>query len=64
MKAFREKVKKLREKKAWAQEDLAREVDISLSTVQHWEGKGAKPTRYALKQFARLFKEARIYGDD
>lgn len=64
MEAFKEKVKKLREKKAWAQEDLAREIDVSLSTVQRWEGKGAKPTRYARKQLARLFKEAGIDGDD
>jgi len=28
-----EKVKALRKKKGWAQEDLAREMDVSLSTV-------------------------------
>lgn len=64
MEAFKEKVKKLREKKDWAQEDLAREIDVSLSTVQRWEGKGAKPTRHARRQLARLFKEAGIDGDD
>jgi DNA-binding transcriptional regulator YiaG len=42
---FRAKVKELRGKMNWAQEDLAREIDVSLSTVQRWEGKGAKPTR-------------------
>ena len=57
---FKEKVRKLREIKGWAQEDLAREVDVSLSTVQRWEGQGAKPIRHARTQLARLFQEAGI----
>ena len=63
MEQFREKVKKLREKKGWAQEDLAREIDVSLSTVQRWEGKGAKPSRHARRELERLFREAKIEGD-
>ncbi len=63
MEQFREKVKKLREKKGWVQEDLAREIDVSLSTVQRWEGKGAKPIRHARRELERLFKEAGI-GDN
>ena len=34
MEQLREKVKKLREKGGWAQEDLAWEIGVSLSTVQ------------------------------
>ncbi len=34
---LREKVKELRRKRGWAQEDLAREISVSLSTVQRWE---------------------------
>jgi len=60
---FREKVKKLREKKGWAQEDLAREIDVSLSTVQRWEGKGAKPSRHARRELERLFQEAGISNE-
>jgi len=60
MEHLREKVKELRKKKGWAQEDLAREVDVSLSTVQRWEGKGAKPTRHSRRELARLFREAGI----
>jgi ribosome-binding protein aMBF1 (putative translation factor) len=60
MEQFREKVKKLREKKGWAQEDLARQIEVSLSTVQRWEGKGGKPTRLARRELARLFKQAGI----
>ncbi len=60
---FKKKVRALREKKGWAQEDLAREIDVSLSTVQRWEGKGARPTRHARKQLQRLFKEAGLDDD-
>jgi DNA-binding transcriptional regulator YiaG len=57
MDTFREKIKALRIKKGWAQEDLAREIDVSLSTVQRWEGKGAKPTRHARRALGRLWHE-------
>ena len=60
MEQFKEKVKELRKKMGWAQEDLAREIDVSLSTVQRWEGKGAKPTRHSRRELARLFREAGI----
>jgi len=63
MEQLKEKVKMLREKMGWAQEDLAREIDVSLSTVQRWEGKGAKPTRLARRELKRLFKEAGIEGE-
>ena len=39
MGTFRERIKVSREKKGWLQEDLAQEIDVSLSTVQRWEGK-------------------------
>ncbi len=45
MEHLNEKVKELRKKKGWAQEDLAREICVSLSTVQRWEKQGAKPSR-------------------
>ncbi len=60
MKQLREKVKELRKKMGWVQEDLAREIEVSLSTVQRWEGKGAKPTRLARRELRRLFQEAGI----
>ena len=55
-----EKVKELRIKKGWAQEDLARKMDVSLATVQRWEKRGAKPTRLARRELTKLFKEAGI----
>ena len=64
MKQLSEKVKELRKKKGWAQEDLAREIDVSLSTVQRWEGKGAKPNRHSRRELARLFEEVGIETSD
>ena len=57
MEQFRGNLKKLRKIKGWAQEDLAQEIDVSLSTVQRWEGKGAKPIRHARKKLEQLFRE-------
>ena len=60
MKELREKVRKLRKKKEWAQEDLARVLGVSLSTVQRWENKGGNPTRLARKELKKLFIDADI----
>ena len=64
MKRLREKVKELRKRKGWVQEDLAREIGVSLSTVQRWEMKDVKPTRLARRELKRLFKEAEIEGEE
>ena len=60
MEALKEKVKDLRHKNGWAQEDLAREMGVSLSTVQRWENKGGQPTRLARRELKKLFKVAGI----
>lgn len=60
MEQLKEKVKELRKKMGWSQEDLAREIYGSLSTVQRWEKMNGKPTRLARRELARLFKEAGI----
>ena len=59
-----EKVKLLRRKKGWVQEDLAREIGVSLSTVQRWEAKRVNPTRLARRELRRLFKAAGININD
>jgi len=64
MEQLKEKVKALRQKKGWSQEDLAREIEVSLSTVQRWEAKGAKPTRLARRELRRLFQKASIDIND
>ena len=54
------KLKELRTKREWSQEDLAREIGVSLSTIQRWESKGAKPYRLARRELERLWREAGI----
>ena len=60
MNQLREKVKELRRKMGWAQEDLAREIGVSLSTIQRWERQGGRPSRLARREITRLFNEAGI----
>ena len=60
MEKLREKVRGLRKKRGWTQEDLAREIGVSLSTVQRWERQGGKPTRLAREVLKSLFQEAGI----
>ena len=62
MEHLKEKIKELRKKRGWTQEDLARKIDVSLSTVQRWEKQGAKPTRLARRELARLLQKAGISG--
>ncbi len=64
MEQLKEKVRELRERRGWSQEDLAREINVSLSRVQRWEKKGAKPTRLACWELERPFQEAGINGDE
>ncbi len=52
-----DRLKQLRQRNGWAQEDLARHIDVSLSTVQRWENKGARPTRLGRKALQKLFRD-------
>ena len=56
MEKLSEQIKTLRKKMVWSQEDLAREIGVSLSTVQRWEKKGGKPVRLARMELEKLFK--------
>ena len=64
MERLQEKLKELRSKKRWTQEDLARELNVSLSTVQRWEKKGGEPTRLARRELKRVFRKAGIALED
>ena len=64
MQPFRETLRELRRKRNWAQEDVAREIGVSLSTVQRWERQGGKPSRLARRELRRLFEEAGIEWDE
>ena len=54
------KIRELRRKKGWTQEDFAREISVSLSTVQRWEKRGGEPTRLARRELQKLFRKAGI----
>ena len=60
MDQLRETVKEIRRKKGWTQEDLARQLDVSLSTVQRWEKQGGQPTRLARRELNNLIHELGI----
>jgi DNA-binding transcriptional regulator YiaG len=49
-------IKEIREKMSWSQEDLAREVGVSLSTVHRWEKYGVKPSRLARRELQRVLE--------
>jgi DNA-binding XRE family transcriptional regulator len=57
---LKQKVKRLRKKRKWTQEDLARKLGVSLSTVQRWERQGGKPIRIIARELDRLFTEVSI----
>ncbi len=58
MDQLKEKLKELRKNKGWSQEDLAREIGVSLSTVQRWEKQGGQPTRLARRELQKIFQKA------
>ncbi len=58
-----QRVKTLRSKMGWSQEKLAREIGVSLSTVQRWELKNVKPSRLARRELKKLFKRAGLSNE-
>lgn len=63
MEQMKEKVRELQKRRGWSQEDLARQIDVSLPTVQRWEKKGTRPTRLARRELSGLFRETGIDND-
>ena len=60
MDELQRKVRELRMKMGWVQEDLARKIGVSLSTVQRWERKETRPNRIARRVLESLFQEANL----
>lgn len=60
MQRLQEKLRELRKQKEWTQEDLAREINVSLSTVQRWEKRGGEPTRLARRELKKIFRKVGI----
>ena len=51
------KLSNLRKLKSWSQEQLARELGVSLNTVQRWESGRNKPSALAREKLHRLFDQ-------
>ena len=64
MKQLIEKIKELRKRNRWTQEELAQVIGVTLSTVHRWEKKGGTPTRLARRELAKLFREAGIHEEE
>lgn len=63
MDRLKEKVKALRKKNGWTQEELAQKIGVTLSTVQRWEKRGGQPTRLPRRELIRLLHEAEVYEE-
>ena len=50
-------IKGLRLKTGMSQEDLARELGVSFTSVNRWENSQSKPSKLAIKQIERLHQE-------
>jgi len=58
MSEFANKVRELRSRRGWTQEDLARAVDVALPTVQRWERGASLPYRLVRRKLEKLFRKA------
>jgi len=61
---FSDSVREVRKQLSLSQEDLARKLDVSFSTVNRWENRKTSPSRLAKKQFdafvAKMKKQGRL----
>jgi len=59
-----EDIRNLRELLGMTQEELAREVGVSFSTVSRWETGRGEPSRLAQRQLDRLRKRVQKQEDE
>ena len=55
MKELTENIKTYRNSKGWSQEQLARQVGVSLNTVQRWESGKSMPSPLAMVRLKEIF---------
>ena len=58
---FSEKIRYVREQLNMSQEDLARALNVSFSTINRWENKKTKPIKIAKAVFETFCENRGIY---
>ncbi|MEE8472229.1 MAG: helix-turn-helix transcriptional regulator [Dehalococcoidia bacterium] len=56
------KIKQFRVSKGWSQERLARDIGVSLNTVQRWESGKTVPSPLAMEKLQKLLEDV-LDGD-
>lgn len=56
------KIRQCRKRKAWTQEQLARNIGVSLNTVQRWESGKTRPSPLAMDRLQELLEDV-LEGD-
>ena len=51
------KIRECRHLKGWTQEELARNIGVSLNTVQRWESGKTHPSPLAMEKLQELLKD-------
>ena len=57
MDQFPNKIRYCRTSKQWTQEQLARQIGVSLNTVQRWESGRTRPSPLAMARLKELFRD-------
>lgn len=61
---FKEKIKVVREKTGYSQEQLARELGVSFATINRWENGKTEPRQMAIKLFDQFCENCKIRVED
>jgi len=56
------KIRQCRKLKGWTQEQLARNIGVSLNTVQRWEAGKTRPSPLAMEKLQELLEDV-LEGD-
>lgn len=56
------KIRQCRVRKGWTQEQMARNIGVSLNTVQRWESGKTLPSPLAMEKLQRLLEDV-LEGD-
>jgi putative transcriptional regulator len=57
-----DKIRQCRKLKGWTQEQLARNIGVSLNTVQRWESGKTRPSPLAMEKLQELLEDV-LEGD-